>query len=553
MPKPVLLAIDDNIEVLKAVARDLRVRYGEHYRVVEASSGSQGLEALQVLKRRNDPVALFLVDQRMPQMTGVEFLEQAIDLFPDAKRVLLTAYADTEAAIRAINRAQIDFYLLKPWDPPEERLYPVLDDLLDDWKAGFRPTFGGVRLIGNRWSPETHRVKDFLARNNIPYQWFDIEANPLAGRLLEEVGLTGAGLPLALCPDGDAVEKATIEVLAERLGLKIHAERPFYDFIIVGGGPAGLAAAVYGSCEGLRTMLVEKEAPGGQAGQSSRIENYLGFPAGLSGSDLARRATAQARRFGAEILAPQRVEGMVMDGPYRRLRLGDGSEVSCHALLIATGVSYRRLEAPGLDRFGGAGVYYGASLAEATAFRDQEVYLVGGGNSAGQAALHFAQYASRVTVMIRGEDLGAKMSRYLVERIEASANIDVRTRTEVAGASGERSLESLVLREVGTGATETVPAAGLFIFIGAVPHTDWLEGMVARDPQGFILTGPELAPEGGRPRGWPLDRDPFLLETSVPGVFAAGDVRQGSMKRVASGVGEGSTAVSFVHRHLSDL
>ena len=553
MSKPALLAIDDNLEVLKAVARDLRIRYGEHYRVVEAASGSQGLEAIQTLKRRNDPVALFLVDQRMPQMTGVEFLEQAVDLFPEAKRVLLTAYADTEAAIRAINRAQIDFYLLKPWNPPEERLYPILDDLLDDWRADFRPTFGGVRLIGNRWSPETHRLKDFLARNNIPYQWFDIEANPLAGRLLKELGLTGAGLPLALCPDGDAVEEATIAVLAERLGLKTRAERPFYDFIIVGGGPAGLAAAVYGSCEGLRTMLVEKEAPGGQAGQSSRIENYLGFPAGLSGSDLARRATAQARRFGTEILAPQEVSRLVMDGPYRRLRLGNGSEVSCHALLIATGVSYRLLEAHGLEEFSGAGVYYGASMAEAAAYGDQQVYVVGGGNSAGQAALHFAQFASRVTVVIRGDDLRAKMSSYLVDRIETTANIGVRTRTEIAGASGDRSLTSLELKDVESGGVETVPAAGLFIFIGAVPRTDWLDGAVARDPAGFILTGPELVPEGGRPRGWPLDRDPFLLETSVPGVFAAGDVRKGSMKRVASGVGEGSTVVSFVHRHLSTL
>jgi thioredoxin reductase (NADPH) len=553
MPKPALLAIDDNLEVLKAVARDLRVKYGEHYRVVEAPSGAQGLEALQTLKQRNDPVALFLVDQRMPQMTGVEFLEQAIDLFPEAKRVLLTAYADTEAAIRAINRAQIDFYLLKPWNPPEERLYPVLDDLLEDWRADYRPAFGGVRLVGHRWSPEAHRLKDFLARNNIPYQWFDIEANPLALRLLEESGLSGAGLPLALFPDGEPVEKATIPVVAERVGLKTRAERPFYDFIIVGGGPAGLAAAVYGSCEGLRTMLVEKEAPGGQAGQSSRIENYLGFPAGLSGADLARRATAQARRFGAEILSPQHVEGLTVDGPYRRLRLADGSEVSCHALLIATGVSYRLLDAPGLEQFSGAGVYYGASMSEAVAYRDQDVYLVGGGNSAGQAALYFSQYASRVTILIRGDDLRAKMSSYLVDRIEASENIVVRTRTVIAGASGERSLTSLELKDTGTGAVETVPAAGLFIFIGAVPLTDWLGDTVARDPAGFILTGPDLSPEGGRPRGWPLDRDPFLLETSVPGIFAAGDVRRGSMKRVASGVGEGSTAVSFVHRHLSTL
>ncbi len=553
MNRPVLFTLDDNAEVLKAVGRDLRVQYGESYRVVESVSAASGLEALQTLKRRDEPVALFLVDQRMPEMSGVEFLQQARDLFPDAKRVLLTAYAETEAAIDAINRAQVDFYLLKPWSPPEEKLYPILDDLLEEWQAGYRPPFAGMRIVGHRWSPETHRLKDFLARNLVPYQWFDLESQPKAARLLEETGLAGATLPVVLFPDGEPVSGATIPVIAERVGLRTRAERPFYDFIIVGGGPAGLAAAVYGACEGLRTMMVEKEAPGGQAGQSSRIENYLGFPAGLSGAELARRATAQARRFGAEILAPQEVAKMEIDGPYRKLRFGDGSEVSCHALLIATGVDYRRHPGPGMERLTGAGVYYGASMTEAAAYRDQEVFVVGGGNSAGQAAMHFSRYASKVTVLVRGDDLRAKMSRYLVDRIEAAPNIELRTRTEIVDAEGTEYLKSVTLRGLGDGRTETVPASGLFLFIGAVPNTDWLESNFARDPQGFLLTGPDLSPEGGRPRGWPLDRDPFLLETNVPGVFAAGDVRLGSMKRVAAGVGEGSTVVSFVHRYLAEL
>jgi thioredoxin reductase (NADPH) len=551
--KPAVLLVDDDTEVLRAVGRDVRRRFGSVYRVLQAGSGEEALEALRQLRLRGEPAALLLADQRMPRMSGVEFLEQARPLFPDAKRALLTAYADTEAAIRAINSAHIHYYLQKPWDPPEEKLYPILDEMLEEWWAGYRPPFEGVRIFGHRWSPEAHRLKDFLARNLVPYQWLDVESMPEAGRLLEQTGLAGAALPLVLFPNGNHLAAATVPDVADRVGLNTRAQQRFYPLVIVGGGPAGLAAAVYAASEGVGTLLVEQDAPGGQAGQSSRIENYLGFPAGISGGELARRAAAQARKFGAEILSPQRVCGIHVDGPIRRLQLEGGSEVACHALLIATGVSYTRLPVPGADALAGAGIYYGAAAAEARECAQEDVYVVGAGNSAGQAALHFAQHARRVTMLVRGGGLAATMSQYLIDQIAATPNIVVRTRIEIAEAQGSQHLEGVVLRDRATGQTEEVPASRVFIFIGAQPHTDWLESVVARDSHGFLLTGTDLAGGGARPKGWLPDRDPFLLETSVPGIFAAGDVRHGSMKRVASGVGEGAMAVSFVHQYLAGL
>ncbi|HYG63415.1 MAG TPA: FAD-dependent oxidoreductase [Thermoanaerobaculia bacterium] len=560
MDKPILFAIDDDAEVLKAIERDLRRQYGQRYRVMRASSGPSAVEALQQLKLRNSPLALLLVDQRMPQMTGVEVLEQALPLFPEAKRVLLTAYADTDAAIRAINTARVDYYLLKPWDPPQESLYPVLDDLLEDWQASYRPPFEGVRVLGHRWSPRSFEVRDFLARHQVPYQWMDLEADGEARQLLETAcgpEAPTARLPVVIFPDGSPLQEPSRGEMAERLGLRTQAESRFYDLVIVGGGPSGLAAAVYGASEGLRTLMIEGDAPGGQAATSSRIENYLGFPAGLSGADLARRAVAQATRFGVEILTPQEAAGVRLEDPYRIVVLGDRSEVSCHALLISTGVSYRKLEVPGADKLTGAGIYYGAAMTEAMSCRDEDVYIVGGANSAGQAAMHFARYASKVVLLVRGGSLAKSMSQYLIDQISETPNIEVRTRTHVAEAHGEDHLEELVLaREDGDeSARETVPARSLFVFIGAQPRTGWLEGVVERDEHGFILSGPDLpkGSDGRRPRGWPLDRDPFLLEASVPGIFVAGDVRHGSVKRVASGVGEGAIAVSFIHQYRSRL
>lgn len=553
MARPAVLVIDDDPEVLRAISRDLRRAYRGRYRVLEASSGIEGLRALRELKRRGDPAALLLADQRMPEMTGVQFLAEAGGIYADAKRALLTAYADTEAAIQAINAAHIHYYLQKPWDPPEEKLFPVIGELLAEWESRFRPPFEGVRVIGHRWSPEAHRIRDFLARNQVPYRWLDVEGTPEAAALLDATGLAAEPLPIVLFPDGTHLAGTGLHDVAERIGLRTQAERPFYSLVIVGGGPAGLAAAVYAASEGVRTLLVEEEAPGGQAGQSSRIENYLGFPSGVSGGELARRAVAQARKFGGEIVAPQAVVGLRVDGPVRSVVLADGTEVSCHALLIATGVSYRKLDAPGLEELTGAGVYYGAATTEAHACRGEDAYVVGGGNSAGQAAIHLADSAARVTLVVRGPGLAATMSQYLIERLRATPNIAVRTHTEVAGSEGDGHLERLVLRDRRTGATQTVPAAGLFIFIGAEPRTEWLEGVVARDAYGFIPTGRDLSLDGGRPKGWPLERDPLLLETSVPGIFAAGDVRKGSMKRVASSVGEGAMAVSFVHQYLAEL
>lgn len=554
MAKPVILSVDDDPEVLQAVARDLRRAYGDRYRVLRADSGAAGLDVLKQLKLRDEPAALLLVDQRMPRMSGVEFLEQALKLFPKVKRALLTAYADTDAAIRAINTVQVDYYLMKPWDPPEERLYPVLDDLLDDWQASFRPPFSGIRVIGNRWSPQSHQTKDFLARNQVPYQWLDIELEEEAQQLVSYANPDKMPqLPLVLLPDGDRLEQPSNLQIAEKIGLKTQAERPFYDLLIVGGGPAGLAAAVYGASEGLDTVMIERQAPGGQAGSSSRIENYLGFPVGLSGADLARRAVTQARRFGVEILTPQEVTEVRIEDPYRIVKLIDGSEISCHALLIATGVAWRKLNVPGLEALTGAGVYYGAAQTEALACQGEDVYIIGGANSAGQAAMYFSKFAREVFMLVRGNSLEKGMSQYLVDQIRAMENITVQLNSSVVEAKGETSLEAITILDSNTGEKQTVPATSLFIFIGATPHTDWLDGTVERDDRGFVLAGPDLRREGKRPKKWTLERDPFLLETNVPGIFVAGDVRHGSVKRVASGVGEGAIAVQFIHQYLSKV
>ena len=549
--RPVLLSVDDDPEVVRAVERDLRRRYGHHYRVLRAESGPAALELLERLKVRGDPVALLLSDQRMPDMTGVEFLEKARALAPDARRVLLTAYADTDAAIRAINQVKIHYYLMKPWDPPEQHLYPYLDDLLEDWRGVWRPSADGLRVIGNRYSPRAHAVRDFLGRNLVPFRWLDVESSAEAVELLDALGGPGrVSLPAVLFPDGEPLGDPDLRALGERIGLRTRAEKPFYDLVVVGGGPAGLAASVYGASEGLRTLLIERDAPGGQAGTSSNIENYLGFPVGLTGADLARRAVAQARKFGVEILTPQEARSVRAEGPYRVLTLTDGSELSCRVLLVTTGVDYRRLDVPGADALTGAGIYYGAAMTEALSCRDEEVFLVGGGNSAGQAAMHFARYARRVTILCRGSDISATMSRYLVNQIGDLDNVSVLTRTQVRGVAGAERLETIT---IACGDDErTMPAGALFVFIGAEPRTDWLGNAVARDEHGFVLTGPDLPRRDGRPKGWPLDREPFLLETSMPGVFAAGDVRADSIKRCASAVGEGAMAVRLVHQYLAD-
>jgi len=553
MAKPVIMTVDDDPEVLRAISRDLQKEYGDKFRVLRADSGATALVALQQVKLRNQSVALFLVDQRMPQMSGVEFLEQALELFPNTKRALLTAYADTDAAIRAINSTQIDYYLMKPWDPPEEKLFPVLNDLLDDWLANFHPPFEGIRVIGNRWSPRSHEIKDFLARNQVPYQWLDIESSEEAQQLVSYAACDRLQLPLVLFTDGSSMLQPTNIQVAEKIGLQTKAGNPFYDLIIVGGGPAGLAAAVYGASEGLDTVMIEREAPGGQAGTSSRIENYLGFPVGLSGADLARRAVTQARRFGVEILTPQEVKGIRVEDPYRFVQLADGSEISCHSLILALGVSWKRLDVPGLEKLTGAGVYYGAAQTEAISCQGEEVYIIGGANSAGQAAMYFSKYASQVTILVRGESLTKSMSQYLIDQINETPNIKVMVHSSVIEAKGETSLEAISIANSQTGETKTVGATSLFIFIGAVPRTDWLEGVLERDNRGFILTGQDLKPNGTRPKGWTLERDPFLLETNIPGVFAVGDVRHNSIKRVASGVGEGSICVQFVHQYLSKV
>ena len=552
MPRPVLLAVDDDPDVLRAVERDLRKQYSDRYRVMSADSGQAALDILSRLAQRSEPVALLLADHRMPRMTGIEFLTAAIREFPDVRRVLLTAYADTEAAIGAINVVKLDHYLLKPWDPPDRNLYPVLDDLLDQWSASYRPPFEGIRVIGTRWSPRCYEVREFLARHQIPYQWLDIESAE-AKTIRASIEGGQAALPLVILADGSSLADPSLSDLADRVGLRTHSQTKFFDLVIVGGGPAGLAAAVYGASEGLKTVIVERDAPGGQAGLSSRIENYLGFPSGLSGTDLARRAVAQARRFGTEILAPQEVTNVRSEGPYRIVTLADGSELSCHAMMIATGVQWRKLNVPGMERLQGAGVYYGAGSTEALSCRDEDVYIIGGANSAGQAAMNFARYAKNVIMLVRGESLGVTMSQYLIDDIAQTRNIRVEYGMEVVAVHGEDKLEALSISCGRSGTVDTVPATCLFVFIGAEPRTDWLDGFVERDNRGFLLTGPELMREGKRPQGWTADRDPFLLETSVPGVFAVGDVRHGSLKRVASGVGEGSIAIQFVHSHLAKV
>jgi thioredoxin reductase (NADPH) len=602
--KPVLLTVDDDPQVVRAVERDLRQKYGKRFSILKGESGQEALKLVKKLKLRNEILALLLADQRMPQMSGISLLEEVMHIFPEAKRILLTAYADTDAAIRSINKAKIDYYLMKPWDPPEEHLYPILDDLLDDWWALVKPPFEGIRIIGLRWSPKSYDVKHFLARNGIPYQWLDMEANEEAHKLVSYLESNSKNdspgspstvpaiattvstfsihednktdnndnhrsssstrmtssqsrssslhMPVVIFPDGSYMEEPSNSELAEKIGLKTHAQMPFYDLIIIGGGPAGLAAAVYGASEGLSTLLIERQAPGGQAGMSSNIENYLGFPSGLSGSNLARRAVAQAARFGAEILAPQEVASLRVDGPYRIVKLNDGTEISCHALLIACGVSYRELkDVRGTEKLTGSGVYYGASMVEALSCNGEDVFMVGGANSAGQAAIHFSKYAKTVTLVVRGDSLSKSMSHYLIHQIHETNNIHVLLNSKVTEVRGENRLEFTTITNTQTGQLQTFPSHGLYIFIGAVPHTDVLVGLIERDANGFILTGPDLI-HGGRerPQGWTLKRQPYLLETNVPGIFAAGDVRHGSMKRVAASVGEGSIAVQLIHQYL---
>jgi thioredoxin reductase (NADPH) len=555
MPKPILLSVDDDSDVLRAIERDLRSEYGAEYRVIGSDSPEAALDLLKQLKLRNDSVALLLADQRMPRMDGVEFLQQAMGIFPSAKRALLTAYADTSAAISAINQASINYFFLKPWDPPADHLYPQLDDMLDDWQASYHPAFEGIRVLGTRWSPKCYDLRDFLARNRVPYLWIDVELtanDPETKRLLEALGPEEANLPVVLFPDGTKLLEGVPAEVAQKVGLRTRAQTNFYQLAIVGGGPAGLAAAVYGASEGLSTVMIEREAPGGQAGMSSRIENYLGFPSGLSGADLARRAVVQAQRFGVEILSQEAV-GVRVEGAYRIIKLADGNELSCHALMIATGVQWRRLDVPGIERLQGAGIYYGGGATEALACKGEIVYVVGGANSAGQAAMNFAKYAERVVILVRGESLSSTMSQYLIDQIKEMANIQLWTHASVSEAHGETHLEEISVLCSDTNKMERVPASAMFIFIGALPRTDWLANVVERDDRGFLLTGPDLVRDGQRTKGWTLERDPYLLETNVPGIFAVGDVRHGSIKRVASGVGEGSVAVQFIHQYLSKV
>ena len=551
MGKPVLLTVDDDPGVSRAVARDLRRRYGEEFRIIRADSGGDALDALRELKLRGEVVAAMLADYRMPQLNGIEFLEQAMDLFPMARRALLTAYADTDAAIMAINVVDVDHYLLKPWDPPEEKLYPVVDALVEMWRATGDTGVEETKVIGHRWSAPSFQARDFLARNAVPYRYFSVD-DPEGMRLLEAAGACPADVPVVITADGAALCQPTDTEIAGAVGLSTQPASEFYDLVVVGAGPAGLGAAVYGASEGLRTVLVERQATGGQAGQSSRIENYLGFPDGVSGAQLTDRARRQARKFGAETLSAREVTGLEARGSARVVHFGDGSEITAHTVVLATGVAYRQLDAPGVANLTGRGVFYGSAVTEGPSCSGQDVYIVGGANSAGQAAVFFAKHAKRVVLLIRGESLEASMSHYLIQQLDQIDNISVRTHTAVAEVHGDEHLERITLRDVRSGDTETVASGYLFVFIGAAPRTEWLDGVLVRDELGFVRTGPDLLKESRRPAGWPLGRDPYYMESSVPGVFVAGDVRSASVKRVASAVGEGAMAVTLVHRYLGE-
>jgi thioredoxin reductase (NADPH) len=551
-PLTAILTVDDDPGVSRAVARDLRARYGGQYRIVRAESGTSALDALKELRLRGDEVAVLLADYRMPQMNGVEFLEEAMKFYPAARRVLLTAYADTNAAIEAINVVDLDYYLLKPWDPPEEKLYPVIDEQLDAWRASNYQAVHVTKVVGHRWSARCSEVREFLARNEVAYRWFNSD-EPDGERLLAAAGADGRTLPLIITPDGETMIAPSDTDLASKVGLSTTPAKDFYDLVVIGGGPAGLGAAVYGASEGLKTVLIERTATGGQAGQSSRIENYLGFPDGVSGAQLTLRARMQAQKFGAELLTTREVVGLDVKGSARAIRFADGGTLGAHSIILATGVTYRQLNAPGLEELTGRGVYYGSALTEASACIDQDVYIVGGANSAGQAAVYLSRHAKSVTLLVRGPSLERSMSYYLIQQCDAIGNLSVRTCTEVIRADGDGHLEQLTLRNTADGSTETVDAGMLFVFIGAAPLTDWLEGVVVRDDHGFVVAGPDLSVSGQKPPGWQLDRAPYHLETSVPGVFVAGDARAESAKRVASAVGEGAMAVMLVHRYLEKL
>lgn len=553
MKKPVIFVLDDDTSVLRAVVRDLREAYKKEYRVMATESAAEALESLRVMKNKGEAVALFLSDQRMPEMLGVDFLEKARELYPDAKRILLTAYSDTDAAIRAINEVQLDYYLMKPWDPPEERLYPVLSDHLDEWQSSYRPEFQGIKIVGYQWSPRSHQIKDFLSGNLIPYQWLDMETNTDAGALIRSNQIDQKDLPAVFFEDGEVLASPDLQTVGQKMGMQGVAQQKMYDVTIIGAGPAGLAAAVYGGSEGLNTLLIEKRAPGGQAGTSSRIENYLGFPKGLSGAELSRRAITQATRFGIEFLSPQEVVDIELRDNYKLVKLANGNEINTKSIIITTGVDYRQLNAEGINDFTGAGVYYGAATTEANACKNEEVFIVGGGNSAGQAAMYLANYAKKVSVLVRKPDLKSSMSQYLIEQIHATENIEVLGHTEVVQAHGTDRLQELTLLNTESNEKTKVKAGALLIFIGAKPVTDWLGLNIVKDEQGFIVTGNALLKYKTFKKSWKYYRKPYLLETCSPGIFAAGDVRSGAMNRVASAVGEGSMTIKFIHEYLNEI
>lgn len=553
MARPVIFTVDDDPEVLGAIERDLRTHYRSDYRIMKASSAREASEAARHLKQRGTPVAMFLVDQRMPETTGTELLTEMRKLFPDAKKVLLTAYADTEAAIVSINEIALDHYLLKPWDPPEVKLFPVLDDLLSEWSARVKLPYEGIRVVGARWSSGSYEVKEFLSLNQVPYQWIDVDEDEPMRELVKPLCENLTNLPVIFFTDGSTLVAPTNRELAEKVGIQTKAQRPFYDVVVVGSGPAGLANAVYAASEGLKVLVLERSAPGGQAGTSSRIENYLGFPAGVTGADLAQRAVTQAKRFGAEILTAQEAVSFRRDDPYRIITLADGTEISAYAVVLASGMAVKKLEVEGIEPLQGIGVYYGAAMSEAATYRGKDICIVGGGNSAGQAAMFFTRYAKSVTIIIRAASLANSMSKYLTDRIEASPTINVIPNVEVSSVGGEGKLERVTIRNAQTGEARDLPMSAMFIFIGAAPHAEMVDGFVERDDKGFILTGPDLPRVGNKPKGWQLDRDPFLFETNVPGVFAVGDVRSGANRRVAAAVGEGSAGIHMVHRYLQTV